>query len=366
MIPFAEIKPQYLALKAEIDAAIAEVFNTGWFILGKQCSAFEEEFAGYHNGGFAVGCASGTDAIHLALRAVGVKPGDEVVTAANTCVPTACGIAASGARPVFADVCSDTLTLDPESFRRAITPNTRGVVPVHLYGHPCDMEAILSIAREHNVKVVEDCAQAHGTRYKGRKCGTLGDAAAFSFYPSKNLGAYGDGGAVLTRDASVAERIRMLRNYGERTRYHSVSEGFNSRLDELQAAILRVKLRHLDTWNAARRERADQYRHLLSQSQVLMPMEAEWATCNYHLFVVRSRQRDALREHLASCGVGTQIHYPTPLHLQPAYAHLGYGVGSFPVSERACAEVLSLPMYPELQPDALEQVANALRSFGGR
>jgi dTDP-4-amino-4,6-dideoxygalactose transaminase len=226
------------------------------------------------------------------------------------------------------------------------------------------MDAILSIAREHHVKVVEDCAQAHGARYKGCKCGTFGDAAAFSFYPSKNLGAYGDGGAVLTRDASAAERIRMLRNYGEKSRYCSVSEGFNSRLDEIQAAILRVKLRHLDVWNAARRACADRYRHLLGESQVLLPIEAEWAACNYHLFVVRSTQRDALREHLASCGVGTQVHYPTPLHLQPAFANLGYRAGSFPASERACAEVLSLPMYPELQLDALEQVANALQNFG--
>ena len=364
MIPFAELKPQYLAIKNAIDAAVAEVFDSGWFILGKQCAAFEEEFAAYHGGGHAVGCASGTDAIHLALRAVGVKPGDEVITAANTCVPTVCGIAASGARPVFADVSENTLTLDPESLRRAITPRTRAVVPVHLYGHACDMDTILDVARTHEINVVEDCAQAHGALYKGKTCGTFGDAAAFSFYPSKNLGAYGDGGAVLTHDADVAQRVRMLRNYGEESRYRSVTEGFNSRLDEIQAAILRVKLRHLDAWNAARRERADRYGSALRDCAVTLPREAEWATSNYHLFVVRSPERDALREHLQHAGVGTQIHYPTPLHLQPAYAHLGYRKGDFPVSERACNEVLSLPMYPELPMHTVEQIARAVIGFG--
>ena len=363
MIPFAELKSQYLSIKAEIDAAVAAVFDAGWFILGKQCEAFEQEFAAYHGGGHAAGCASGTDAIHLALRAAGVKPGDEVITAANTCVPTACGIAASGARPVFADVCGDTLTLDPESFRRAITPRTRAVVPVHLYGHACDMDAVLEVARAHDLIVVEDCAQAHGARYKGRLCGTFGDAAVFSFYPSKNLGAYGDGGAVMSRDESIAARVKMLRNYGEEGRYRSVLEGFNSRLDELQAAILRVKLRHLDAWNAKRRELAEAYRRALATAPVTLPREAGWAVGNYHLFVVRSTQRDALREHLLAEGVGTQIHYPTPLHLQPAYAHLGFRTGDFPVSERACNDVLSLPMYPELPIGSVESIARAVLSF---
>ena len=364
MIPFAELKPQYLSIKDEIDAAIAEVFDAGWFILGKQCAAFEEEFAAYHGmGNIAVGCASGTDAIHLALRAVGVKPGDEVITAANTCVPAVCGIAASGATIALADVSDDTLTMCPKSLRSAITPRTRAIVPVHLYGHACDMDAIAAIAREHNLKIVEDCAQAHGSRYKGMKCGTLGDAAAFSFYPSKNLGAYGDGGTVLTRDPDVAERVRMLRNYGEESRYRSVSEGFNSRLDEIQAAILRVKLRHLDAWNAARRERADVYVGLLRETEAAVPKVADWAQSNYHLFIVRTPHRDALCDHLHRAGVGTQIHYPTPIHLQPAYISLGNTAGAFPVSERACNEVLSLPMYPELPMDHLTTIAHAVRSF---
>ncbi|NUM53168.1 MAG: DegT/DnrJ/EryC1/StrS family aminotransferase [Candidatus Hydrogenedentes bacterium] len=360
MIPFVDLKSQYLSIKHEIDAAIADVFDSSWFVLGKHCAAFEEEFASYHDGCCAAGCASGTDAIHLALRAAGVKPGDEVITAANTCVPTACGIAASGARPVFCDVSDDTLTMNPDSLRRAISPRTRAIVPVHLYGHPCDMDAILEIARTHDVIVIEDCAQAHGAFYKGRKCGTLGDAAAFSFYPSKNLGAYGDGGAVLTRDADLAQLVRMLRNYGEKSRYRSVTEGFNSRLDELQAAVLRVKLRRLDAWNAARRELAAAYTDALRESSVRLTIEKEWARSNYHLFVVRTPHRDALRVHLQSKGIGTQIHYPTPLHLQPAYAHLGYERGAFPVSESACNEVLSLPMYPELELKAVADVAAAI------
>ncbi|MCC6798261.1 MAG: DegT/DnrJ/EryC1/StrS family aminotransferase [Candidatus Hydrogenedentes bacterium] len=363
MIPFAELKPQYLSIKGAIDAAIAEVFDAGWFILGKQCAAFEEEFAAYHStGNIAVGCASGTDAIHLALRAVGIKPGDEVITAANTCVPTVCGIAASGAAIVLADVNNDTLTMCPRSLRSAITSRTRAIVPVHLYGHPCDMDAILTIAQEHDLKIVEDCAQAHGASYKGKKCGTFGDAAAFSFYPSKNLGAYGDGGAVLTRDPAIAEGVRALRNYGEESRYRSVTEGFNSRLDEIQAAILRVKLRHLDAWNTARRERAARYHDLLSGGPVALPQESALATSNYHLYVIRSKQRDCLREHLSHNGIGTQIHYPTPIHLQPAYTNLGYVAGSFPISERACNEVLSLPLYPELSMADVNTVADAVCS----
>lgn len=364
MIPFAELKPQYLSIKEKIDAAIAEVFDAGWFILGKQCAAFEEEFATYHGiGNIAVGSASGTDAIHLALRAVGVKPGDEVITAANTCVPTVCGIAASGATIKLADVNNETLTICPESLRNTITSRTRAIVPVHLYGHPCDMDAITAIANEHSLKIVEDCAQAHGALYKGEKCGALGDAAAFSFYPSKNLGAYGDGGAVLTRDPEVAERIRMLRNYGEASRYNSISEGFNSRLDELQAAILRVKLRHLDAWNAARRNRAKKYNGLLKDSCVKTQIEASWATGNHHLYVVRSQHRDLLKAHLHNVGIGTQVHYPTPIHLQPAYANLNCGNGAYPISELACGEVLSLPMYPELQLDDVSTIADAIRAF---
>ncbi|MDZ4858375.1 MAG: DegT/DnrJ/EryC1/StrS family aminotransferase [Candidatus Hydrogenedentes bacterium] len=363
MIPFAELKPQYLSIKAEIDAAVARVFDSGWFILGQECAAFETEFAKYVGATHAAGCASGTDAITLALRAAGVKADDEVITVVNTCVPTVCGIAGSGAQPRFVDVDPVTLTLDPAALQRAITSETRAIVPVHLFGHSCDMDAIMQIARAHRLLVIEDCAQAHGAAYKGKPCGTFGDAAAFSFYPSKNLGAYGDGGAVTTSDPQIADRVKMLRNYGEERRYHSVFEGVNSRLDELQAAVLRVKLTYLDAWNAARRERARQYTELLANAPLQLPQEQGWANSNYHLYVVRTGRRDALRAFLEERKIGTQIHYPTPVHLHPAYTHLGYGVGAFPVAEHACENVLSLPMYPELDMASVEAVAAAIHDF---
>ncbi len=363
MIPYVELKTQFAAIEPEVRAAIDEVFASGWFVLGEQVRSFETEFANYLGIGHAVGVASGTDAIHLALRALGIGPGDEVITVPNTCVPTLCGIVATGATPVLADVDPETLTLCPERFAEAITSKTRAVVPVHLYGHPCDMDSILAVARQHGIAVVEDCAQAHGSLYKGTHCGTFGDAAAFSFYPSKNLGAYGDGGTVVTSREDVAERVRMLRNYGEETRYHHTIQGVNSRLDEMQAAILRVKLRHLDKWNAARRTRATAYGHELANAGVTVPMEADWAQSNYHLYVVRSELRDALQEHLRSNGIGTYIHYPIPIHRQTAYAHLGYSPGQFPVSEAACERVLSLPMYPEFPLECIPEVARCIAAF---
>ncbi|MCC6486743.1 MAG: DegT/DnrJ/EryC1/StrS family aminotransferase [Candidatus Hydrogenedentes bacterium] len=363
MIPYVELKTQFKAIETEIRAAIDTVLESGWFILGEQVRAFEQEFAAYLGVEHAVGVASGTDAIHLALRAAGVGPGDEVITAPNTCVPTVCGIAASGATPTLADVDPGTLTLDPAKLDAAITPRTRAIVPVHLYGHPCDMDPILEVARQHNLIVVEDCAQAHGARYKGALCGTFGHAAAFSFYPTKNLGAYGDGGAVSTSDAQIAEQVRRLRNYGEEHRYHHTVEGFNSRLDEIQAAVLRVKLPHLDAWNAARVRLAGAYGEALAETSVATPHLAPWALPNHHLYVVRTRHRDALQAQLKELGIGTLIHYPVPIHLQGAYSHLGLQRGAFPVAEQACGEVLSLPMYPELQPDAIPIIARAIADF---
>ena len=363
MIPYVELKTQFTKIEGEIRAAIDAVLESGWFILGEQVRAFEAEFATYLGLAHAAGVASGTDAIHLALRALGVGSGDEVITVPNTCVPTLCGVVATGATPVLADVDPGTLTLDPQALRSALTPKTRAIVPVHLYGHPCDMDPIMEIARAHNLAVVEDCAQAHGSLYKDAKCGSFGDAAAFSFYPSKNLGAYGDGGAVVTARADVAERVRMLRNYGEERRYHHAIEGVNSRLDEMQAAILRVKLKHLDEWNSARRLRADAYRAELADGGITLIDEADWARSNYHLFVVRSGNRDALQEHLKEHGVGTYIHYPIPIHLQHAYTGLGYRKGDFPISEEACDRVLSLPMYPELPMDAIPRIARCIAAF---
>jgi dTDP-4-amino-4,6-dideoxygalactose transaminase len=363
MIRYVELKTQFAGIESEVRSALDEVLASGRFILGQQVKAFESEFASYLNTAHTVGVASGTDAIHLALRALDIGTGDEVITVPNTCVPTLCGIVETGATQVLVDVDPDTLTLSPAQLSDAITPKTRAVVPVHLYGHPCDMDPILAIAREHDLVVVEDCAQAHGSLYKSKKCGTFGDAAAFSFYPSKNLGAYGDGGAVATSRVDVAERVRKLRNYGEERRYNHSVQGVNSRLDEMQAAVLRVKLRHLDEWNAARRLRADLYGKELSEARVLLPSEASWAQTNHHLYVVRSDDRDALQEHLKHHGIGTYIHYPVPIHLQQAYAPLGYSKGQFPVSERACDRVLSLPMYPELPMECIPEIARCITGF---
>jgi len=367
MIPFAELNSQFKSIEPEIRAAIEDVLTTGRFVFGKHCEGFEKEFAAYIGAPYAAGVNSGTDAIHLALAAVGVGPGDEVVTAANTCVPTVAGICASGAKPVLADIDAATCTLDPAAFEAAITPRTKAVVPVHLYGHPCDMPRINEIADAHGLAVVEDCAQAHGAGVVDgdtiRKCGTFGHAAAFSFYPSKNLGAYGDAGAVVTGDPEVKERLRMLRNYGEERRYYHSVRGFNSRLDEIQAAVLRVKLRHLDSWNDARRRRAGLYAEHLKHLPLRLPFEAPWARHIFHLYAIRARRRDALQAHLASCGITALLHYPVPVHLQKAFAGLGYGPGRFPESERACRQVLSLPMYAEMPLDHVRAVARAVAQF---
>ena len=363
MIPFVELKSQFRVIETELRMAIDEVLESSWFIMGRQLEGFEMEFADYLGTRYAVGVGSGTEAIHLALRALGVQQGDEVITAPNTCVPTLCGISATGATARLADADSKTLTLDPDCLEAAVTERTKAVVPVHLYGHPCDMDPIVEVARRHGISVVEDCAQAHGAGYRGKRCGTLGDAAAFSFYPSKNLGAYGDGGAVVTDDEGLAQEVRMLRNYGEERRYHHATKGFNSRLDEIQAAILRVKLKHLDAWNYARRECAKAYDERLAGLPVTLPQEADWARHNYHLYVVRSPERDALMAHLKERGIGCLIHYPIPIHLQGAYEDLGLGRGAFPVAEKACDEVLSLPMYPELRIEDINEVAEAMAGF---
>ncbi len=363
MIPFGELKSQFKDIEAEVRAAIDDVLESAWYVFGKHCAAFEEEFAAYVGTRYAVGVGSGTEAIHLALTAVGVVPGDEVITVANTCVPTVAGIAASGARPVLVDCDEQTLTLDPAKLEQAITERTKAIVPVHLYGHPCDMDPILDTARRHHLAVVEDCAQAHGAKCRGVSCGAIGDAAAFSFYPSKNLGAYGDAGAVTTNDEGVRDRLRMLRNYGEETRYYHTTQGFNSRLDEIQAAILRVKLKHLDAWNDARRLRATMYAMPLRRLPLRLPAEAPWAHAIYHLYVIRTEERDALQAFLKECGIMTMLHYPIPIHLQRAYAHLGYRKGSFAVAEKACDSVLSLPMYAELPEEHIRQIVAGITEF---
>lgn len=365
MTAFMELKSQFSAIEGEIRAALDAVFESGWYILGPQLKAFEQEFAAYTGAAHCVGVGSGTEALHLSLLAVGVALGDEVILPANTCVPTVSAVSFAGAKPVLSDIDAETMNLDPARLAAAITPRTKAILPVHLYGHPCDMDAILAAAAEHGVPVVEDCAQAHGAEYKGRKCGCFGQAGAFSFYPTKNLGAYGDAGAVVTGDAEAAERLRRLRNYGEERRYWHTSKGFNSRLDEMQAAVLRVKLRHLDAWNEQRRKLAAAYAEGLCDTPLILPREAAWAKSNYHLYPVRTPARDRLAAHLQQREIGTFIHYPIPVHLQPGYADLGGKQGDFPNAEKACDEVLSLPLYPELSEAQQAAVIDGVRSFFG-
>ncbi len=362
-VPVVELKSQYTNLREEIDAAIRQVLEASWYVLGDQGRQLEEAFAAWLGMPHAVGVGNGTDAIQLALVALGVEPGDEVITTPTTAAPTAMAIRSAGAVPVFADIDARTFALDPAAVERCITPRTRAIVPVHLYGHPADMDPLLALARAHNLKVVEDCAQAHGARCRGRLVGTLGDAAAFSFYPSKNLGAFGDAGAVVCPDPDLARRLRMLRNYGEEERYHHTIEGVNSRLDEIQAAILRAKLPHLDGWNERRRAIAAQYNRRICHKGVILPAEQPWAHHVYHLYVLRTPHRDAFRKHLADRGVGTQIHYPIPLHLQKAFARLGQGPGSCPVAEELAPQLVTLPMYPELTDEQVAYVADCVNDF---
>jgi len=362
-IPILELKTQYQQIKVEIDAALAEVFEASWFVLGKQGQMFEEEFAAWCGARFCVGCGSGTEAIHLALVAVGVQPGDEVITVPNTAVPTCSAISAAGATPVFVDVDPDTYTMDVAQVASKISPKTKAIVPVHLYGHPVDMDALLEVAQRHHVPVVDDAAQAHGAALRGRRIGSFGNATAWSFYPSKNLGAYGDGGAVTANDESLRDRLVRLRNYGEERRYYHTVKGFNSRLDEIQAAILRVKLRHLDEWNAARRRIAEFYLRHIVNPLITLPLEKPWARHCWHLFVVRTPQRDALRTHLQARGIGSQIHYPIPIHRQQAYADLNLPEGSLPVAEQLANEVLSLPLYPEMTEEQAARVCEAVNEF---
>lgn len=367
-VAFNDLKPGYLAHKEEIDAAVARALASGWYILGEETAAFESEFADFCGAAGCVGVNSGTDAIALALRALGIGSGDEVITVPHTAVATVAAIVMSGAIPVLADIDPVTFTLDPAAFEAAITPHTRAVLPVHLYGQPAEMDAILAIARAHNLYVVEDCAQAHGARYKGQPVGTMGDAGTFSFYPTKNLGALGDGGAIVSRDPALLEQARLLREYGwtPNARYVSQIQGVNSRLDELQAAILRVRLRHLTAENESRVRIASLYTELLATNTpnheiTKTPVIAPNRTHVWHLYVVRVPKRDTVRSALAEHGVGTAIHYPVPVHLQPAYAHGAARVsGSLAESERAAASILSLPMHPYLADAAVEYVAQTL------
>jgi dTDP-4-amino-4,6-dideoxygalactose transaminase len=363
-IPFVDLKASYLELQPELDRAALGVLRSGWYVLGPQVRTFEAEFAAWLGLPDAAGVASGTDALLLALLAGGIEPGDQVVTPSHTAVATVAAIELAGARPVFADIRPDTFTLDPDAVAAAITPQTRAIVAVHLYGQMADTDALAGLAERHGLVLVEDCAQAHGAAGQGRMAGTLGDIAAFSFYPTKNLGAAGDGGLVASRRPELIERVRSLRQYGWRQRYVSDEPGFNSRLDELQAALLRVKLRRLEVWNRQRQSLAARYDELLAGSSVTTPLVAPGNQHVYHLYVVRCTQRDALQAHLERYGIATAIHYPVPVHSQPAYRRLA-PPGGLPETERAAAEILSLPLYPQMPLEHVERAAAGVREFAG-
>ena len=365
MIPILDLKAQYESIKDEINAAIDGVLESTQFILGPAVRDLEQRVAAYCECEYGVGVASGTDALRLTLTALGIGPGDEVITTPFTFIATANTISNCGARPVFVDIDSLTCNIAPAAIEAAITERTKAIVPVHLYGQPADMDPIMELAEINGLYVIEDAAQAIGARYKGRRVASIGHAGCLSFYPTKNLGAYGDGGMVVTNDAALAEKVDILRRQGGKKKYHAEVLGFNSRLDSLQAAILGVKLKYLDGWNEARRRVAQRYNELLDDMPVTTPYESPDAYHVYHQYTIRAPQRDALAAYLKECGIGTMIYYPVPLHLQGLYASLGYEVGGLPVSEAASREVLSLPMYPELTGAQQQEVAQAIREFYG-
>ena len=361
-LPLVDLHAQYASIKSEIDAAMRSVVETCAFVGGPAVRELETAFAAFCDVPHVVSCANGTDAIYVVLRGLGIGPGDEVITVANTFIATAEAISTTGATPVFVDVRADTALIDAAELEAAITPRTKAIVPVHLYGQPADMDEVMRIAKAHDLAVIEDAAQAHGARYRGRRVGTLAKAATFSFYPGKNLGAYGDGGAMAFSDAALAKKCAMLRDHGRTDKYMHELEGVNSRLDTLQAAVLLVKLRHLDAWNAARRRAASWYlERLAGAPDLVLPVVADGNEPVWHLFVVRHPRREQLREAMERAGIGVGIHYPVPLHLQPAFARLGYTRGQFPVAEELAATCLSLPLYPEITEADVDRVVAALR-----
>lgn len=361
-IPFLDLKATYLELQPEIDDAIKRVLNSGWYILGAEVDSFEQEYASYCGAAHCVSVANGLDALHLALLALGVGVGDEIIVPSNTYIATWLAVSQCGATPIPVEPDSVTYNIDPTRIEAAITSRTKVILPVHLYGQAADMEPILAIACKHGLKILEDGAQAHGARYKGKRIGSHGDVVAWSFYPGKNLGAYGDGGAITTNDGEVAEHIRVLRNYGSRVKYINDIRGFNSRLDPIQAAALRVKLKVLDNWNAKRAQIANRYQTALASTQLTLPFVPEWAEPAWHLYVVQHPQRDDFQKSLTDAGIGTLIHYPIPPHLQKAYASLGYTKGQFPLAEQVANQCLSLPIGPHLSDaDASTIIAAANR-----
>lgn len=361
MIPLLDLKAQYAGIRTEVETAVLAVLASTHYVLGPEVEALEREFAAYCGASHAIAVNTGTSALHLALLAAGIGPGDEVITVPFTFVATASAICYTGARPVFVDIEPLTFTMDPDQLEAAITPRTKAIIPVHLYGQMADMTPIMEIANQHGIAVIEDACQAHGATYRGRQAGSIGVSGCFSFYPGKNLGACGEGGIVVTNDAGQAKTMRMLRDWGQSERYHHELKGFNYRMDAIQGAILRIKLRHLDEWTEARRTHAKRYDALLARSgRVHMPAEANDRRHVYHVYAVRSPDRENLRRTLDEAGVQTGLHYPIPVHLQRAHADLGYAPGDFPQSEAAAREVLSLPIFPEMTAGQIGRVADAI------
>lgn len=365
-VPFLDLRDSYLELKEEVDAAFQRVMNSGWYILGEEVRAFEQEFAEYCGTKHCVGVGNGFEALELILRVYGIGPGDEVIVPGNTYVATWLAVSATGATPVPVEPNGGTYNIEPGRIEEAITTRTKVILPVHLYGQPAEMDPINEIAARRGLRVIEDAAQAHGARYRDRRAGSLGDAAGWSFYPTKNLGAYGDAGAVTTDDDELAERVRVLRNYGSKEKYYNEEKGINSRLDELHAAMLRVRLRHLDEWNARRARIAGMYLEGLKAAGVMLPAVAEGADPIWHLFVIRSKRRDSLQKHLKSAGVQALVHYPVPPYLQEAYRDMNLGPRSLPVSEAIHREALSLPMGPHLIESDAERVIMAVKSLNAK
>lgn len=371
MIPFGDLSREYDELSAEIDNAVAESLKSGWFVLGKKGEEFEKVFAGFIDEEvFAVGVGSGTEALHLSLVASGVTHGDYVITVPNTAVPTVSAISFSGATPLLVDIDTDTYTMDPHKLRELVVRENKrlgdklkAIIPVHLYGQSADMGPILEIAHEFNLSVIEDACQAHGAEYKGKRVGSIGDYACFSFYPSKNLGAYGDGGIITTKDPEQARKLKMLRNYGQEKRYYHKIKGFNSRLDEIQAAVLLTKIKYLEKWNLRRRDIAGLYNKEIKNPAITKPVEVSYGKHVFHLYVIRHPERDKLQAYLQQKDVQTVIHYPVSIHLQEAYKDLGYSHGEFPIAEKAAAEILSLPIFPQLRDEEAESVAYLINNF---
>lgn len=360
MINFADFKREHAEIGAEVNSAIERVLKSGWLVLGEEVRGFEEEFSRYLGAGYGIGLNSGTDALYLAVMALGIKGGDEVITVAHTFTADADAVVRNGATPVFVDIDLETYCIDVTKIEEKITNRTRAILPVHLYGHPADMDPIMALAKKYKLCVIEDACQAHGAEYKGRKVGCIGDIGCFSFYPTKNLGAYGDAGMVVTNNEKLADKIRMLRNYGQSDRYHHEFLGINSRLDEIQAAILRIKLKYLDKWNEKRRRLARLYSQLLQNTGVILPVEKDYARHVYYLYVVRHNKRDLLQKHLGEQSIETLIHYPVPIHKQKSYAAMGYAA-NLPVTEQICNEIISLPIHPWLDDSHIMTIAETIK-----